>query len=174
MLIAALATLPFMDELSNPQNLRVIAQLELVLGRFAEVFEEIYERQILASMLGETDEVSTAQFRTLTFLSSIADGQPGFSVGQIAHGLRISYPAATKAVDRLVERLLAERRKDQTDARTIQVQLTTKGSELVEKLGLERRAALARVLESMGGIQPAQDMVFLLEEFMAKSLEQKP
>jgi DNA-binding MarR family transcriptional regulator len=162
-----------MDELSNAQDVRVIAQLELVLGQLSEVFEEIYERKILASMLGDADEVSTAQFRTLAFLSSIADDQPGFLVGQIAQGLRISYPAATKAVDRLAERHLAQRHKDQTDARTIQVKLTTKGRELVEKLGLERRAALTRVIQVMGGTQSAHDMVFLLENFMAKSLEQK-
>ena len=73
-------------------------------------------------------------------------------------------------MDRLTERLLAERHRDNGDARTIRVRLTSKGRELVERLVLNRRLALARVLQKLGGEQPARAMLTLLEAFMAECL----
>ncbi len=148
---------------------RTIAQLETALTQMLEVIEENFERRLLEQILGETDEVSTAQLRTLRFLASLPLGNTGFPVGSIAEGLRISYPAATKAVDRLTERQLAERHRDAGDARSIRVRLTTRGRELTERLSLERRAALAEVLQKMGGDKPAVALLRLLEEFIAHS-----
>ncbi len=149
---------------------RIVVQLERALGQLPEVVEEVYERRLLERILGETDEVSTAQLRTLRFLASLPDGKVGFPVGQIAQGLHISYPAATKAVDRLTERLLAERHRDSDDARSIHVRLTQKGRELNERLGFERRQTLLRVLERLGGEKPAVVLLALLETFIAESL----
>jgi DNA-binding MarR family transcriptional regulator len=147
----------------------VIAELERALARLPEIIEEVFERRLLEQILGESDEVSTAQLRTLRFLAGLDSGNAGFPVGQIATGLRISYPAATKAVDRLTERLLAERHRDDDDARTIRVRLTNKGRDLVERLVLDRRLALTRVLEKLGGEQPAFVLLSLLEAFISES-----
>ena len=156
----------------NAPDDRMIAQLERALGQLPEVVEEVYERRLLERILGESDEVSTAQLRSLRFLASLPDGKIGFGVGQIAQGLNISYPAATKAVDRLTERLLAERHRDSDDARSIHVRLTQKGLELTERLGFERRKTLVRVLERLGGEKPAVVLLALLEAFIAESLSQ--
>jgi DNA-binding MarR family transcriptional regulator len=150
----------------------VIAKLEQALAKLPEVIEEVFERRVLEQILGETDEVSTAQLRTLRFLAGATSENTGFPVGQIASGLRISYPAATKAVDRLTERFLAERLRDNGDARTIRVRLTSKGQELVERLVMNRRLALTRVLAQLGGEQSAHTMLKLLEAFMAECLSQ--
>ncbi len=147
-----------------------LAELERALAQLPEIIEEVFERRLLEQILGESDEVSTAQLRTLRFLAGLNKDDAGFPVGQIATGLHISYPAATKAVDRLTERFLAERHRDNGDARTIRVRLTSKGRELVERLVLNRRLALARVLEKLGGEQPARAMLTLLETFMAECL----
>jgi DNA-binding MarR family transcriptional regulator len=153
-------------------ELDTIAKLERVLGQLPDLIEEIFERRLLEGMLGETDEVSSAQLRTLRFLAGLAGGNAGFPVGQIATGLRISYPAATKAVDRLTERLLAERHRDDGDARTIRVRLTSKGRELVERLVFERRAALTRVLDKLGGESEAQVVLRWLEVFIVQSRQE--
>jgi hypothetical protein len=67
-----------------------VAQLEQVLGQLAEVLEEVFERRLLEQILGDPDEVSLAQLRTLRFLNSLPSGQHGFALGKIAEGLRIS------------------------------------------------------------------------------------
>ncbi len=151
---------------------RIVAQLERALGQLPEVVEDVFKRRLLERILGESDEVSTAQLRTLRFLASLPDGKVGFPVGQIAQGLRISYPAATKAVDRLTERLFAERHRDSDDARSIHVRLTQKGRELTQRLSLERRRTLVRVLERLGGEKPAVVLLALLEAFIAESLSE--
>lgn len=145
---------------------RTVAQLERVLGQLSEVLEEVFERRLLEHILGDPDEVSLAQLRTLRFLASLPDGQQGFAVGKIAQGLRISYPAASKAVDRLTERGLAERQRDHSDARSIFVRLTSRGHELTERLSLERRQKLEFVLAQLGGQYPATALLTLLEQFV--------
>jgi DNA-binding MarR family transcriptional regulator len=148
---------------------RTTAQLERVLGQLSEVLEEVFERRLLEQILGDPDEVSLAQLRTLRFLASLAEGQSGFAVGKIAQGLRISYPAASKAVDRLTERGLAERKRDNSDARSIVVRLTERGHDLTERLSLERRQRLELVLGRLGGERPATALLTLLEQFVALS-----
>jgi DNA-binding MarR family transcriptional regulator len=148
---------------------RTTAQLERVLGQLSEVLEEVFERRLLEQILGDSDEVSLAQLRTLRFLASLPNEQPGFAVGKIAEGLRISYPAASKAVDRLTERGLAERKRDDVDARSIVVRLTERGHDLTERLSLERRQKLELVLEQLGGERPAMALLTLLEQFVALS-----
>jgi DNA-binding MarR family transcriptional regulator len=148
---------------------RTVMQLERVLVQLSEVLEEVFERRLLEQILGDPDEVSLAQLRTLRFLASLAQGQPGFAVGKIAQGLRISYPAASKAVDRLTERGLAERRRDDSDARSIVVRLTERGHDLTERLSLERRQKLELVLERLGGERPTTALLTLLEQFVAQS-----
>jgi DNA-binding MarR family transcriptional regulator len=148
---------------------QTVAQLERVLGQLAEVLEEVFERRLLEQILDDPDEVSLAQLRTLRFLNSLPHGQNGFALGKIAEGLRISYPAASKAVDRLTERGLAERRRDNADARSIVVRLTLRGHELTERLSLERRRKLEAVLERLGGAYSATALLTLLEEFVAVS-----
>jgi DNA-binding MarR family transcriptional regulator len=149
---------------------RTVVQLEQVLGQLSEVLEEVFERRLLEQILGDPDEVSLAQLRTLRFLVGLPDGQAGFAVGKIAEGLRISYPAASKAVDRLTERGLAERKRDNTDARSIVVRLTERGHDLTERLGTERRQKLELVLERLGGERPAMALLTLLEQFLALSI----
>jgi DNA-binding MarR family transcriptional regulator len=148
---------------------RTVAQLEQVLGQLSHVLEEVFERQLLEQILGDPDEVSLAQLRTLRFLASLPNAQPGFAVGKIAEGLRISYPAASKAVDRLTERGLAERKRDDADARSIVVRLTERGHDLTERLSLERRQKLEFVLEQLGGERPATALLTLLEQFVLLS-----
>ncbi len=160
------------ESILNSPDSRTVARLESALTQLSEVFEEVFERRLLEQILGDADEVSTAQLRTLRFLSSLPLSETGFLVGSIAEGLRISYPAASKAVDRLTERLLAERHRDAGDARSIRVRLTTRGYELVARLSLERRAALARVLSQLGGEKPAQALLLLLEAFIIESQQE--
>ena len=146
-----------------------ISTLDLALSRLVATFEVVYVRRPLEGLLGD-DEVTTAQLRALKLLAGVPDGDPGLPVGALASGLKISYPAATKAVDRLAERGLADRHRDVNDARQIRVRLTRKGFDVVSRVASERQARLERVLHDLGSLQDRVRLLELLERFTLLSL----
>jgi DNA-binding MarR family transcriptional regulator len=150
----------------DPRNL---AELDRLLTQLAAVVEVVYVRRPLEGVL-EDEDVTAAQLRTLRLLSSEIQTSPGLLVGAISEGLRISYPAATKAVDRLVERGLAERKRDERDARQTLVRLTERGREVVSRVAAERRTKLEAALKALGGELPTRSLATLLEAFVAHSL----
>jgi DNA-binding MarR family transcriptional regulator len=144
---------------------RLVSALDRALTQLVAIIETVYVERPLAAVLGDAEEITAAQLRTLGQLSSVDH----LTVGSIAAGLKISYPAASKAVDRLVERELAHRTRDISDARNIRVQLTPKGREVLNRLAGERREKLRGVLAHLGGDKPAQALLVLLEAFIAES-----
>lgn len=153
-------------ERSDP---RALAELDRLLTQLAAVVEVVYVRRPLEGVL-EDEDVTAAQLRTLRLLSSEVETSPGLLVGAISEGLRISYPAATKAVDRLVERGLAERKRDERDARQTLVRLTERGREVVSRVAAERRTKLEAALKALGGELPTRSLATLLEAFVTHSL----
>lgn len=147
-----------------------VSTLDLALSRLVATFEVVYVRRPLEGLLGDDDEVTSAQLRALKLLAAVPDGDPGLPVGALALGLRISYPAATKAVDRLAERGLADRHRDPNDARQIRVRLTSKGFEVVSRVAVSRREKLERVLHDLGGTRDRTRLLELIERFTALSL----
>jgi DNA-binding MarR family transcriptional regulator len=145
--------------------------LDRVLAQLALTLEIVYVRRPLEGLLGD-DELTTAQLRTLNLLAGVPDDQPGTPVGALASGLQISYPAATKAVDRLAERGLAERHRDSHDARQIRVRLTDKGREVVAHVRRERLIQLERALHELGDAHDRRRLLELLERFTRLSLVQ--
>ncbi|MBB6099005.1 DNA-binding MarR family transcriptional regulator [Deinobacterium chartae] len=135
--------------MTDPATTTELEALDRALMRLVEVFESEYVRGPLEQILGTAEEVTSAQLRTLNFLAPSRDAW----IGDIAAGLGISYPAATKAVDRLCERGLAERIRDDADARRIRVTLTARGQEVVAEVARRRRerleAAARRVLPAV-------------------------
>ena len=145
---------------------RLVLALDAALTSLSVVVETVYVNHLLEGLLGDAEEITAAQLRTLAQLASVAS----LTVGSIASGLKISYPAASKAVDRLVERGLAARHRDNSDARSIRVSLTERGRELVGRVATERREKLRRALERLGGDKPAQALLALLEAFISESV----
>ncbi len=151
---------------ANPE----VSALDRALSRLAATFEVVYVRRPLEGLLGDDDEVTTAQLRALNVLAAVPEDQPGLAVGALASGLRISYPAATKAVDRLAERGLADRHRDANDARQIRVRLTQKGFDVVSHVAVSRRAKLERVLHDLGDAHDRKRLLELIERFTVLSL----
>jgi DNA-binding MarR family transcriptional regulator len=147
-----------------------LERLDRVLAQLAATLEVVYSRRILEEVLGDLDEVTAAQLRTLKLLSSEPQIGHGLLIGAISEGLRISYPAASKAVDRLVERGLAERRRSEGDARQTFVCLTERGRAVVEKVKLERQAKLERTLQKVGNGREIDGLTELLERFIERSV----
>ncbi|GGJ45671.1 MarR family winged helix-turn-helix transcriptional regulator [Deinococcus roseus] len=119
--------------------------LDQTLLQLLTALEVVLIARPLATVLGEEEEVTGAQLRTLRFLDSVEFAL----VGDIAAGLGISYPAATKAVDRLCDRGLAERYRDAMDARRIQVSLTSRGKTVLQEVQAERTRYLQGIFQHL-------------------------
>jgi DNA-binding MarR family transcriptional regulator len=145
-------------------------RLDRVLSQLAATLEVVYSRRVLEDVLGDLEEVTAAQLRTLKLLSSEPLDGTGLLIGAISQGLRISYPAASKAVDRLVERDLAQRSRNAGDARQTFVHLTERGRAVIQKVRLERQAKLGRALQNIGDENAINEFTTLLEEFTNQSV----
>jgi DNA-binding MarR family transcriptional regulator len=149
-----------------------LERLDRVLSQLAATLEVVYSRRVLEDVLGDLEEVTAAQLRTLKLLSSEPIDSAGLLIGGISQGLRISYPAASKAVDRLVEHELAERHRDAGDARQTFVRLTERGREVIQKVKLKRQAKLELALQSIGDQTVIAQFTSLLEDFTNQSVKE--
>lgn len=124
-------------------NERIVDDAE----RSADLFVAVLEKALTNRLLNEEFEgqVTASQLHALRFLA--LNEQPLMS--DLADGLGISYPAATKTVERLVKKGLARREDDPTDRRVVRVQLTEKGCELAKKIMTARNAGFHDVLRQM-------------------------
>lgn len=90
-------------------------------------------------------ELTHAQVLALRFL---ARHRPTF-VGDLADGLSISNPAATKAVDRLVAKRLVDRTENPGDRRVADLTITEEGLAAFNRLRGARRDRLQAYLDRM-------------------------
>ena len=68
--------------------------------------------------------------------------QKNTSVGELAERLQIQHHSTVELVNRMVERGLLERRRDESDQRRVLVGLTPYGEEVLKKLSLLHRMEL--------------------------------
>jgi DNA-binding MarR family transcriptional regulator len=67
----------------------------------------------------------------------------------LAEAMDVSQASATGIVDRMEQRGLVERQRDEADRRIIRVAVTDEGHRLVEGMAAQRRDHLARMLDEM-------------------------
>jgi DNA-binding MarR family transcriptional regulator len=79
--------------------------------------------------------------------------RPGLSLRQLAAEERISAPALSGHVDRLVEAGLVERVRDANDRRRVGLELTEEGSRALKRVRARRTSWLA---ERLQGLEPAE------------------
>ena len=113
----------------------------------SDLFVAIIEKLMTQRMLDESFEqqVTPAQLVALRYLSL----NESSLMSDVAEGLGISFPAATKTVDRLVRKELASRAEDPHDRRVVRIRLTDRGKQLVEDVYAERGRRFASVLERL-------------------------
>jgi MarR family transcriptional regulator, organic hydroperoxide resistance regulator len=83
-------------------------------------------------------------------LLRILDTRPGETVGDIAQYMKVSYPAATKTIDKLVRLGLLKRREDTQDRRIAHLHLTPSGKKMVDKYDSLKMQEITRILEDFG------------------------
>jgi DNA-binding MarR family transcriptional regulator len=109
-------------------------------------------------------DLSFSQLKTLLLL---AEHDGTLSVKDVAERLGISLPAASRAVDSLVRRDLAERAEDPTDRRMKQVRTTRKGDRLMERLVAARIRSFERLLAGFTGTE-RRKLGDALDEILAR------
>ena len=122
---------------------RDLETLQRNIELYQAVVREMFTNSIISAGM---DVILTAeQMKCLRFICC----NDRVLVGQLAKGLRISYPAATKAISRLEDKKIVIREKDPLDRRNIYVSLTVKGMELADKIKAEKATRLNAIVKLM-------------------------
>jgi DNA-binding MarR family transcriptional regulator len=109
--------------------------------------------------------LTVSQLRVLRFLRQHED----CLVGDLANGLAVSYPAASKLVNRLINRGLSQRRNDKADRRNTRLRVTLKGGKVLEIIEEKKRREIAQIFLRLEG----DDQKFLtqgLKRFLEAAL----
>jgi DNA-binding MarR family transcriptional regulator len=82
------------------------------------------------------------------------------TVGVLAERMQLAHHSTVELIDRLEERGLVERRRDETDRRQVLVQITAAGEEILAELSLHH-------FDELGSVGPT--LVQVLNTFVGKS-----
>ncbi len=93
--------------------------------------------------------LSVPQFRALAFLGRT----PGTSLSSLADFMGIADATASVMVNRLVERRLVTRTIDPAERRRVMLELTARGSTLLERARAHARGRVVDRLEALGGAE---------------------
>ncbi len=112
-----------------------------------DLFVSVLAKALTERLLTETFEgrVTAAQVQGLRYLAHNEERL----MSDLADGLGISYPAATKTVERLVKKGLVVRESDPADRRVVRVRLTEPGAQLIRDIDGARSQMLTTVLASL-------------------------
>lgn len=97
------------------------------------------------SIAAVDDSISLAQFRLLVVLASRGLRK----VTELAEALGVNPSTATRAVDRLLEAGLVDRRTNPRSRRETQISLTTAGQRVVREVTRRRRKEISRIVAKM-------------------------
>ena len=136
----------------------------------SDLFVAIVEKLMTQRMLDESFEqqVTPAQLVALRYLTL----NESSLMSDVAEGLSISFPAATKTIDRLVRKELASRMEDPHDRRVVRIRLTERGKKLVEEVYDERSRRFASVLDRLD-LAARDDLQRSMESFISAAIDDK-
>jgi DNA-binding MarR family transcriptional regulator len=123
--------------IGSPSKASVLSDVFAQLIRFS-LSERIVEALSSA-------QVTYAQFESLRYVQA----HPYTSVGDLAHGLRISYPSTTNMIARLARKGLVKKKGMQSDRRIVRLILTPAGEQLVEQVREERGKRISEIMDAM-------------------------
>lgn len=103
------------------------------------------------SLADAGDEVTLAQYRTLVVLASRGPQ----TLAGLATSIAVAPATATRMCDRLVRKGLIRRSHERGDRRTIRVELSPKGRELVDAVTRRRRREIRALLKSVPAAEQA-------------------
>lgn len=117
---------------------------QLSLPEFADKINEIMPvivKEFSRRQFSRLGQISLPQFLILGFLGKEGESK----MTGLAHFLRVSTPAMTGIIDRLVRDGYAVREYDSRDRRIIKIRITSKGNRLVKEVMGERRKMVIKI-----------------------------
>ena len=97
------------------------------------------------SLAGVEDTVTLTQFRTLVVLQAHGPTR----LNRLADRLQVNPSTALRTVDRMITNHLVDRRDNPGDRREVLIELTSRGSQLVEEVTDRRRQAIEDIVKLM-------------------------
>lgn len=91
-------------------------------------------------------QISFVQMNLMRILAM----HPGQTVGDVAKFMNVSYPAATKTIDKLVRLGFVRRKEDQQDRRIAHLHLTPVGKRAVDRYLQAKTDHVRRILDQFG------------------------
>jgi DNA-binding MarR family transcriptional regulator len=88
--------------------------------------------------------IEPQQHQLLLAVKGLPQGRRS-TVGEIAERLQIQHHSTVELIDRLVERGLVERQRDESDQRRVLIYLTQQGEEILERLSESALAELRTI-----------------------------
>jgi DNA-binding MarR family transcriptional regulator len=110
---------------------------------FAQLIRFSLSERIVEAL--SSAQVTYAQYEALRYVQS----HPYTSVGDLAHGLRISYPSTTNMIARLARKGLVKKKGMQSDKRIVRLILTPSGEQLVDQVRDERGKRIGDIMAAM-------------------------
>ncbi len=121
---------------------------------------KLFRRQIF----GDSEATETLVAMSYLFQNCWRQGCARMRMTDISRSLAISKPAATQAVNRMVEQGLVERVSDENDRRVVYIQATQEGRKEFEE-ELEKILSMADRVVCRMGIDRADQLTGLLNQF---------
>ena len=112
----------------------------MALGAEPDRLLEVLRNTIIGMVRREGRDLSARQFAVMMLISDLEGGS--HTVRELALRLNVPKPSISRGIDRLVELGLARRTPDPRDRRSVLVQQTRKGADLMSELRQLLRAAM--------------------------------
>ena len=119
------------DEEMTLADYRALAEFRYQLRRFLRFSEQVTREM----------DLEPQQHQLLLALKGLPEGRNA-TIGDIAERLQLRHHSTVELIDRLVERGLIERTRDETDQRRVLIKLTPEGEEELKKLSALHRTEL--------------------------------
>ena len=120
--------------------------------------------------------IEPQQHQLLLAIKGLPEGMTA-SISILAERLQIQHHSAVELVDRLVERGLVERRRDEDDLRRVLVKLTLEGEDVLRKLSrhtlIELRSIGPALVGSLSGLIDGTNEVVQDEQVSADGFEEE-
>jgi DNA-binding MarR family transcriptional regulator len=115
-------------------------EAKVALGAESDRLLEVLRNTIIGMVRREGRDLSARQLAVMMLISDLERGP--HTVRELALRLNVPKPSITRGIDRLVELGLARRAPDPRDRRSVLVQQTRKGADLMGELRQLLRAAM--------------------------------
>lgn len=115
--------------------------------RLFDIFARLITRTLTLRLLSEVSKgvITWPQWEALTYVRR----HEGCSVSDLARGLLVSQPAATKLIDRLVLKGYVIREENPADRRACRISVSESGTHLVDSIRAERDQRFSALIRQM-------------------------